>query len=288
MTERADNRTLGSRDGALTALVAVGGLALAALITTLAVLEVGGDAVANALGLYGDAFVQVLSAAVIFYAAHGISDRLARRTWQLIGVGTLLLGVGDAIWGVGHLVFGMTQSPIFVADPFYIAGYVVLGVAMLRYAASFSDEVDLAWITTETLVFCAIMGVTLWVGLLAPAVAAAGGIAPYMAVDLMYILLDFALLLAPITYLLFVVGRLRDHTLASPWSAVALAILITIIADVVWFWERAHTGWLPGSFADFGFMASGVLMATGAMAALDASHRIERARQIEHASRRAA
>ncbi len=97
-----------------------------------------------------------------------------------------------------------------------------------------------------------------------------------MLADLTYIFLDFPLLLAPVLILMLVMVRLRDHNLASPWAVVMLGVLVMIAADVIWFWERSHGGWLPGSLADFGFMSANVLFAVGAMATVDAQRRIER------------
>ncbi len=276
MTDRRSGWMSMGWDGAQTALVAFVGLVLAALITTFGALEIGG---AVAVGLYGAALVDLLATATILYAASHIPDRLVRSTWILVAASVLFTGIGELLWAYAYLSLGVTEAGLSYSDVFYLAAYVAMAVGLLRYAISFRARVDFAWIATETLATTAILGATLWVVFLTPVISAIDTPTPALLADLTYIFLDFPLLLAPILCLLLVMVRLRDHNLASPWAAVTLGILATIAADIVWFWERAHGGWAPGSIADFGFMAASVMFATGAMAAVDSSHRIERLRE---------
>ncbi len=283
MNEHAQERSSTSRDSARAATVAVGGMTVAALITSLAVLGVGGERTAEGIGLYGASVVGFACAAIALIAAGRIPDRLLRSTWQLMGTGIALLAAGDAAWAIGHTARELDKAVFSFADLFYISAYVVLGVAMLRYAASFRSRVDMAWIVTETLVATAALGITAWMVFLAPAVRVVGGLEPQMLPDLIYVLLDFVLLIAPMTCLILSMSRAPDHNVASPWSAVALGILVMTAADIAWFLERAHEGWEAGSLADFGFMVSVVLIATGAAAAVDAYRRAERQRVIAEA-----
>ncbi len=260
-------------DGARTALVATVGVALAALISSLAALQIGD---ARAIGLYGDALVDALAAATIFYAARRMADRLVRTTWYFIGASVALTAIGEAVWGYAHVELGVTEMSFSVGDAFYVTAYVIMAIGLIRYAFSFRSQVDLAWIGTEAVVATAALGATLWVVVLAPTMRGMGVPSLVMLADLTYIFLDFPLLLAPILILMLVMVRLRDHNLASPWAVVMLGVLVMIAADVIWFWERSHGGWLPGSLADFGFMTANVLFAVGAMATVDAQRRIER------------
>ena len=273
MTDRRTGWMSRGRDGASTALVASVGLLLAALITTIGALQNGAG---DAFGLYAAAVVHMMAAATILFAARHISDRRVRSTWMLVATSVLLTGTGELLWAYAHLSLGAAEAGFSYSDFFYISAYVAMAMALLRYAISFRARVDFAWVATETLATTAVLGATLWVALLMPAINGVDTPAPLA--DLTYIFLDFPLLLAPILCLLFVMVRLRDHNLASPWAAVTLGIIATIVADIVWFWERAHGGWAPGSMADFGFMAASIMFATGAMAAVDSHHRIERLR----------
>jgi hypothetical protein len=264
------------RDGARTALVATVGMTLAALISSLAALGVGD---ARVIGLYGDALIDALAAATIFYAARQVADRLVRTTWFLIGTSVALTAVGEIFWGYAHIELGVAEMSFSAGDAFYLAAYLIMAIGLVRYAFSFRSQVDFAWIGTETVVTTAALGATLWVAFLAPVTREMDTFSVFTLADLTYIFLDFPLLLAPILSLLLVMVRIRDHNLASPWAVVALGVLITIGADVIWFWERSHGGWLPGSLADFGFMTASILFAVGAMATVDAQHRIERLRE---------
>jgi hypothetical protein len=264
------------RDGARTAAVAAVGVILAASISSLAALRVGD---ARAIGLYGDALVDALAAATIFYAARQIADRLVRTTWYFIGASVALTAIGEAVWGYAHIELGIAEMSFSIGDAFYLTAYLIMAIGLVRYAFSFRSRVDFAWIGTETVVTTAALGATLWVVFLAPTTRGMVTLSLVTLADLTYVFLDFPLLLAPILVLLLVMVRLRDHELASPWGVVALGIMMTITADVIWFWERSHGGWQPGSLADFGFMTANVMFAVGAMATVDAQHRIERRRE---------
>jgi hypothetical protein len=263
--ERRGGWMMRGRSSALTGVVAIGGLSLAALIDTLAMLEIGGKATATTVAVYGAVFVGLLAAAVIFTAAVRLVDRLNRSTWLFVGVSVALISIGDRLWAMDRIAVCAGVVEITTSELFYGAAYLVFALGLMRFALSFQNRVDFTWIATETVVMTAIVGATLWVTILAPATRSTGGLAPAVGTNLTYVFFDFPLLFAPALCVLIVAIRLRDRAMIIPWSAVAAGVVVTVLSDVAWLWERMH-----GSITAFGYMAANVLFAVGVMAALDA------------------
>lgn len=267
------------RAGAVTSVAAIVGITISAVVVTLGMLRVNGEDFAVALTLYGDAFVEALAAGSMFYAVSRLENRLELSTWLAMASAVTLTAIGDALWVQGHSALGAPAVGLSVSDIAYFASYAVMAAAMLRYALSFRDRVDLPWMITETLVATSLCGATLWVVLLAPGVRALGTITSGSAINLLYVFIDFPLLFAPVLLVVLVMLRHGDEQGVRPWIMAAVGVLATIIADVGWFWERAHGIWQPGSLVDFGYMAANVFFAVAALTAVDVQEYRRRRRE---------
>ena len=173
---------------------------------------------------------------------------------------------------------GLPNLAFNLSDPFYFATYILFGFAVVRWILAHRDRVDLAWIATESVVAGAVLGATTWVGLVQPTLRASAAIVPSTLDDVLWVVMDFPLLVVPTLALVFVLVRLRDEHLTSQWAAYCVGIALIVLADIGWFWERSHGVWAPGSLVDFGFMASSVMLAVSALTAVD----IEADRVAQH------
>ena len=256
------------RSSGATTLVTVVGLSLAAGLDSLSVLGAGGTRVA--IALYGDSAMGELAALVIAYAVWQLEPGLTRSTWLLIGAGVFADAIGDGLWASGAASLNSAASlGVNLGDVFYLATYVLFAFAVVRWVAAQRERVDLAWIATESLVAAAVVGATVWVALLSPALRAQRAMTAAVAIDVGWVVADFPLLVAPTLLLALALLRLGDERLASAWFTFSVAMVLVVLADVGWFWERSHGGWAPGSLVDFAFMASNVLIAVSALTALD-------------------
>ena len=257
------------RASGVTTLVAIAGLAIAALLDSLSVVGVGGARVATAIALYGDCAMGLLASLAIAYAAWNLTPGLSRSTWTLIGAAVFAGAIADGLWAYGQASMGISNLAFNLSDPFYLAFYVLIAVAVGRWILANRNRIDLAWIATESVVGTAVLGAIAWVGFLLPALRSLGTLVPATLDDVAWVAIDLPLLVIPTVALVFVLVRLHDERLASQWAGFCVAMALVVLADVGWFWERSHGGWAPGSLVDFGFMASSVLIAVSALTAVD-------------------
>jgi two-component system cell cycle response regulator len=104
---------------------------LVAAYVARASLDVGGPATAEAFGRWCYAAVKTL---VLFaVVARAVRVREQRTVWILISVWLGLTLTGDQVWQILYSGGGMVPSPS-AADPFYVAGYAALLVAVGRFA----------------------------------------------------------------------------------------------------------------------------------------------------------
>jgi hypothetical protein len=258
----------GMASGATT-LFAILGMSLAAALESLSLLGVGGPTPAAGVALFGDSLAGLVAAVAIAYVVWHLDEGLPRSTWALVGAALVLGVIADALWAYAEVAMGQTDLGANLGDFFYFASYLLLALAIVRWILAYRGRIDLAWIATETVVVCAAIGATMWVAVLAPAMREIGPLAPWMIDDLAWVVLDLPMIIAPLVALALVLVRLKDSTLITRWTAFYAAMTLMVLADFGWFWERSHGGWHPGSLANFGFMASSILLAVGALTALD-------------------
>lgn len=274
MDKPRKSTTARGRGSALTALVAIVGLALAAIVQTLATVPFAEPGFADVVVSYGDAAVTALAAATCFYAAFRMDDGLSRATWTLIAASVALMALGDTLWAYERLWLAVDEAGYYLSDLSYVSGYAVFAAALVHYAFRIREKVDTVWVATETLVVSSVLGATVWVTMIAPTISAAGGTPATSVSDLTYFFLDFPLMIAPALAVILIRARLHGAHSISPWLPVLGGALTTLVGDTLWFWDKTHTMWLSGSIANFAFMAANVLFAVGAMSSLDEEHRV--------------
>jgi hypothetical protein len=282
LEQQGDKMDLGQRGrlnhpgpSMVTMFVASFGMGLAALLTTIAAVHVGGVRLADGAAMYGAVVVDALAAAVVFHAATRLTEERHRTAWLLVGASVALAAAGDLIFAYNISVVGIPPTVVSISDVFFVSGQIVFAVAMIRLVWSYRERVELSWTFLESAVTSAIVAATAWAFVLAPSLQHPTSSHTEALGNAAYVALDMVLLFAPALALLLVAVRLDD--VSTTTSLIVLAgVSLTTLADLVWFSERAHATWRPGSFAGFGFMAGNILLAVAATSAVQAQERLER------------
>ena len=263
-TGQDERSTTHGRPAGIASMAASIGLAFAALIVTMGVLRVGGESLSRAVFNYGDAFVEGVATLIVVYSASRLDDELSRGTWFSVGAAIALTAVGDVLWVQGEAA----HSGVTLAELTYLTGSIVMAIALIRYALSYRARVDVRRAIAESSLIALAAGLVLWAAFLNPAVEVVGGITPAVLQEVAYVVVDFALLLAPAIVVLLVVVASGNGRDARPWLFVVVGAAATVVSDAGWFLERIQGGTVPGPLTTFGFMASTVFIAAGALNAL--------------------
>jgi hypothetical protein len=252
-----------------TVLVAFAGFVLSAILNTVSAFGVGGPSTATAVALYGVSAMAFLAAIFIAYVVSRLNPGPERNTWVLLGLGVLAGALADAVWESSASIglMGITLNP---GDPAYLVAYVLWAVAVVHWVLSSGFRSGLSRTVTESLVLTALLAALTWVTIVMPSLHSVGEMGPDVVDGLVWVVIDFPMLVLPTVFLLITLIRFRNEWLASPWVACAAAILLLVLGDIGWLWQVTHGGWQPGTVVDFAYMVSSVLFAASALATLDA------------------
>lgn len=159
-----------------------------------------------------------------------------RGPWVFVGAALTLWVMGDIIWDI-YTVSGDPPN-VSVADGFYMTGYVVLAIGVLRIVGS--RAVGRREALLDGTAFAAAMAVVIWI-LLARPQAESGAEAIESVVLAVYPLLD-AILLASLLWLLLTPGGDRPMQRAT---AAAMAAMAVVDVGYAAFAANELDDWLP-------------------------------------------
>jgi hypothetical protein len=253
---RLSNRTL---------LIAVVGVAGAALVTSAAALNVGSDRQAVATAIYGASALVGLSAIICWGATALMRGARRRLFWAAISLGVTLTALGGFIRGLKGIE-QMTPVGTSIGDFIYAAGFILLIALAVTAPIVMRSVEDLAWPATEALAFSMIL-----LGLLA--VLVRGQVASAMAVYgtgrlLAAVAVVFVAVVAGV-FLLAALVRSMGHSAVAPLIFFGAGLLLMAASDLAWLYDLIDGLWYAGSLVDFAHIVAHVLIAAGASAALD-------------------
>ncbi len=132
----------------------------------------------------------IIVVAALWWRTHH-SRNTERRFWQLLALGWSLNLAGNLAWAARDML-ASTPAPIFSwLDGFYLARYLLLFRACIRYPRRWSTAEWLSWSAVTLL-----SGSLIWLLLFRPALALPGTTLAYFWGGAFYIILDGALLAA--------------------------------------------------------------------------------------------
>lgn len=188
-----------------------------------------------------------------------------RRPWTLIGAAVLLWAFGDAIFA---LIESTTRSSPTIPGPqdvFYVAGYVLIPIALLMIAYSYRRLVDMRWpVFIAGGITAAITGV-IWLGILQPSLDISASDFSQRVILASYPLAVTILALGPVILILVTITRLGRGRLAWPWWFGAAGAGTVAISEAVYCYLNFHTGYTSGSIVDFGWMLGYLLILIAAL-----------------------
>ncbi len=165
--------------------------------------------------------------------------------WTIMGIGLGLVAAGTAI-SLGVPAFDGALPYPSIADVFYISGYLVIIVAVVRLLASAisSRPIDA---TIDALIVTVAIGLVSWAMIIDPIVDAGGTPGVALLVSLAYPLLD-VLILGLVVGLLFTAGQ----KLPALWLIV-IAMVFNTVSDLGLAAMNASGGYRPGTIIDLGW-----------------------------------
>jgi hypothetical protein len=169
-------------------------------------------------------FVAALACGVV---ARRYSGRL-RRTWALIGLGSLSWGVGQVIFTVMLVGFGDTPPVPSICDLFFLLSPTLIVLGILGFVDT--PSVLLSWaraILEGSLIASGVLA-AVWTVLIAPAIAISHPPLEEQLVSLAYPMSDAVAL----TALLFVLSRNRQRALGNlGWLCGGMVLLVRRFLD---------------------------------------------------------
>jgi hypothetical protein len=187
----------------------------------------------------------------------------ARRAWQLLAIGLGCYAAGQSALAVYQFALGIETPFPSLADLFFVLAMLLLVASLGRFIGVYR-EVGMATIgnSARVTVGVSMVGVAVTAAwLLGPVIATPGPWAE-QALNLLYPLLDLALLL-PCLLLLAITLRLRGGRLWTPWLLLLSGVLCLVAGDILY----AYTTYLGqvrlDPLLDLAYIASYAFFAWG-------------------------
>ena len=213
----------------------------------------------RAVGAVAYIVTPAASGLLIILVAAALKGRF-RRAWLVIGAGVILLGLGEILWEY-YVLIGVDAPYPGVADVFFLSAYPVMFVGVLllpqvrpRRWARIRLGLDVA---AGTVAIAAIV----WAAYLADAIALdpEAGVLGNM-ITVAYPIMDLGLLVA----VLILSTRRSPYQFAGQLIALAMAMLATAMADLIYMFEVGAGTYRDGSALDALWLAGYVLFAIAA------------------------
>jgi len=198
----------------------------------------------------------IVSGLLIALAAIGLKGR-GRRAWLTIGAGVTLLGLGEIIWEY-YTLTGVELPYPGVADAFFLTAYPVMFVGVLLLPQVRPHKWERARLGLDAAAGTVAVVAIAWTAYLGDAISLDPE-AGFMGnvVTLAYPVMDLVLLVA----VLILATRRSPHRFAGQLVALALAMLFTVMADVVYIFKVAAGTYRDGDPVDALWLAGYVLFA---------------------------
>ena len=240
--------------------------AIILVLYSLAVALVPGAEAQAFLSDWGGAAMGLTTAAFILRTAfmYRPGDR-PRRQWMLIGAAVTMWAFGDGIYALIESSTHATPAIPGPQDVFYVAGYVLIPVALLMIAYSYRRLVDMRWpVFVAGGLTAAMVGVA-WLGVLQPSLETTSGQLAARLILASYPLAVVVLALGPVILILVTITRLGTGRLAWPWWFGAAGAGVVAISEISYSYLNFHTGYTSGSFVDYGWMLGYYLILVAAL-----------------------
>ena len=199
----------------------------------------------------------VFALAALACLIRGIHVPKERAAWLMIASGVCIWVAGDLYWNLRLSKLDEIPYPSF-ADVLYIGGYVPMYAGIVLLMRARLERVDRSMMLDGLIGALTVACVTL--AFLHPAFAGSTeGNLVTIAVNLAYPLGDVVLLS-------LVVGAiaLGGWRADGAWTVLALGLVVTGVADVVYLQQEATSGYLPGSWPDTLWLAGAIAIAVAA------------------------
>jgi diguanylate cyclase (GGDEF)-like protein/PAS domain S-box-containing protein len=208
----------------------------------------------------GQAVTPFVAAFVCAVVARRHSGR-TRRSWSLIGLGTLSWGIGQVIFTVLLVGFGETPPVPSICDLFFLLSPTLIVLGILGFVDT--PSVLLSWaraILEGSLIASGVLA-SVWTVLIAPAIAISHPPLEEQLVSLAYPISDAVAL----TALLFVLSRNRERALGNLGWLCAGMVLLAVADSYFWYLTTVQDG---GSISptNTGWFAGFLMVGAGALA----------------------
>jgi signal transduction histidine kinase len=168
-----------------------------------------------------------------------------RSFWRLLAIALSAEMLGDVIQAVYDV--GLHQSPYpSLADPFYLAFYPLLLLALLRVPVAAVTPAKLQKTMLDGATIVAGGGAVVWYFVLGPTAVDGGQSALAMAVSMAFPVGDLFLLAGLAALLL----RQSPDALRLPLRLITAAVLLGILADVLYGYGQLHATYHAGGWID--------------------------------------
>jgi signal transduction histidine kinase len=197
----------------------------------------------------GDLLILLVDAAAV-YAAWSASRRCAqadrlRSFWRLMVLALAAEMIGDVVQAVYKVGFGSSPYPS-LADPFYLAFYALLLLALLRVPVAPVTRAKIIRTLLDGATIVVGGGAVVWYFVLGPTAIQGGESALAMAVSLAFPVGDLFLLAGLAAVLL----RHSPVALRTPLALITAAVLLGILADVLYGYGQLHETYTAGGYID--------------------------------------
>jgi hypothetical protein len=235
-------------------------------------------AAALAPGEFGHVFLSDWGGAILGFAAAGFILRTAlcfergeslRTQWLLICAAVTLWAFGD---GMFALVVSSTHASPAVPGPqdvFYVAGYVLVPIALLMIAYSYRRLVDMRWPAFVAGGITAAFAGLMWLAVIQPSLDTTTTEFAERVTLAFYPLAALVLALGPVILIILTITRLGAGRLAWPWWLAAVGAGSVAISSAVYSYLTFNSAYTSGSLVDYGWALGYYLILCGALVERD-------------------
>lgn len=178
------------------------------------------------------------------------------RAWQLFLAGTASWFLAEVTWSTYALVLGVPLPYPSLADPFYIAGYALFAAGWVKYVKVFSGTLKRnAKLAAVGLVALAAVLVSFMLTSLV--FSPSQGIV-VKALDVLYPMLDLVVFGGAMLGL----AMFRGGRLGTSWLLINMAVVFSVVADLVFSYMVAQGTYAYGTVSDLIFLWGYLLLAT--------------------------
>ncbi len=253
-----------------TALVSVAGLGIAGSLYVMIQSGVGGDSSVTLLRNLLEVLPVGMAAIVAVWCAMQFGrGEAVRRQWSLIAAAVVIYELGLVAWMYYEVIRGVEVPFPGLPDVFFSLMLPVMFAGLFLAVRSFRGLFD-PWraYLVSTALGVALAAVLCLTVLRPGLVDSSTGLLARMLAAL-YPVGDLVLLLPPALTLAYLTSRLGGGSLAWPWRAVVVGLLLIVFADTMFAIQSAAGTYVTGNFVDLGWSLGYVSIAAGASIAVD-------------------